>query len=55
MRMRLEVKKDGRKKARLILQGFREPKSWDIGGIDSPVAAMASIRTLIFMAGIHNR
>ena len=41
-----------KKKARLILQGFREPKSWDIGGIDSPVAAMASIRTLIFMAGI---
>ena len=52
MRMRLEQKKDGRKKARLILQGFREPRSWDIGGIDSPVAAMASIRTLLFMAGI---
>ena len=49
--MRLEPKKDGRKKARLVIQGIREPRSWDVGGIDSPVhvAAMATIRTLLFM------
>ena len=51
LRMRLEAKKDGRKKARLIVQGFREPTSWDVGGTDSPTAAMASIRTLLFMKG----
>ena len=53
MRMRLEAKKDGRRKGRLILQGFREPKSWDVGSNDSPVAAMATIRTLLFMAGLQ--
>ena len=52
LRMRLEAKKDGRKKARLIVQGFREPTSWDVGGTDSPTAAMASIRTLLFMKGL---
>ena len=52
LRMRLEAKKDGRKKARLIVQGFREPLSWDVGGTDSPTAAMASIRTLLFMHGL---
>ena len=52
LRMRLEAKKDGRKKARLIVQGFREPLSWDDGGTDSPTAAMASIRTLLFMHGL---
>ena len=35
LRMRLEAKKDGRKKARLIVQGFREPLSWDVGGTDT--------------------
>jgi len=29
--MILEAKSDGRKKGRLILQGFREPRSWDRG------------------------
>ena len=52
MRMRLEAKKDGRRKGRLIVQGFREPQSWDVGGTDSPVASIASIRTLLFMAGL---
>ena len=51
MRMRLEHKKDGRRKGRLIIQGFREPASWDRLGTDSPVAALSTIRTLIFMAG----
>ena len=51
LRMNLEPKKDGRKKGRLILQGFLEPKSWDGGSVDSPVASMTSIRTLLFMKG----
>ena len=51
LRMNLEPKRDGRKKCRLILQGFREPKAWDHGMTDSPVAALSSIRSLIFMDG----
>ncbi len=49
-----QFKKNGRKKARLIVQGFREPlilELWDVGGTDSPTAAMASLRTLLFMHG----
>ena len=38
LRMLLELKCDGRKKARLILQGFREPLEWDEGFVASPVA-----------------
>ena len=51
LRMNLEPKRDGRKKCRLILQGFREPKSWDRGTIDSPVAALSTIRAMVFMTG----
>jgi len=51
MRMRLVRKKCGRLKARLIVQGFREPKSWDVGGTDAPTAALSTIRTLLFMGG----
>ena len=51
LRMVLEKKRDGRFKGRLILQGFREPKSWDGGRIDSPVASLSSIRSLLFMSG----
>ena len=51
LRMRLEPKKDGRKKGRLILQGFREPASWDVTSTDSPTASMSTVRTLLFMAG----
>ena len=54
IRMRLEPKKDGRKKGRLILQGFREPSHWDRDGTDSPTAALSTIRTLLFMAGRHD-
>ena len=53
IRMRLEAKKDGRKKGRLILQGFREPSSWDRDGIDSPTASLSTVRTLLFMAGMQ--
>ena len=49
--MNLEPKRDSRKKARWLLQGFREPKAWDHGMNDSPVAALSSIRSLIFMDG----
>ena len=31
LRMILEAKRDGRKKGRLILQGFSEPHSWNRG------------------------
>ena len=49
MRINLEPKHDGRKKCRFILQGFREPRAWDgASGNDSPVAGMATIRTLVF-------
>ena len=50
LRMILEPKRDGRKKGRLVMQGFREPLEWDNGPTDSPVATMAAIRTLLFKA-----
>ena len=50
LRMILEAKRDGRKKGRLILQGFAEPYSWDNGiSSDSPVAYMSTIRCLLAM------
>ncbi len=49
--MRLVRKKDGRCKARLLVQGFREPITWDLGGSDSPTASRASVRSLLFMRG----
>ena len=53
LRMILEQKRDGRKKSRLILQGFSEPWSWENGkSTDSPVAYMTTLRMLIFMAGL---
>ena len=51
LRMILEAKKDGRKKCRLVLQGFREPIEWDVDSNASPVAYMSTIRSLIYMAG----
>ena len=51
MRMLLGVKKDGRRKARLILQGFKEPREWDLGSNVSPVAYPSSVRSLVFMGG----
>ena len=51
LRMLLELKRDGRKKARLILQGFREPKEWDEGSVSSPVVFPSSIRSFLFSAG----
>ena len=50
MRMILEQKKDGRRKGRLVLQGFMEPKWWSSGPTDSPVMATSAIRTIVFRA-----
>ena len=44
LRMLLELKRDGRKKARLILQGFREPMEWDEGSVASPVAFASTLK-----------
>ena len=51
MRMLLEAKKDGRRKARLVLQGFKEPTEWDLGSNVSPVAYPSTVRSLVFMGG----
>ena len=49
--MILELKRCGRKKGRLICQGFREPIEWDKGSNMSPVAFIDTIRMLILMNG----
>ena len=49
--MILELKRDMRKKGRLIRQGFREPLEWDIGSNFSPVTYLASVRTMLFANG----
>jgi hypothetical protein len=54
LRMLLELKRDGRKKARLILQGFREPMEWDEGSVASPVAFASTLRMLLFTAGLRS-
>ena len=48
LRMILEVKRDMRRKGRLVLQGFRAPSWWRVGSTDSPVVATAGLRALIF-------
>jgi len=50
LRMLLELKRCGRRKCRLILQGFKEPHYWDKEANDSPVAGYQAIRMLLFMA-----
>ena len=52
LRMLLELKRDGRKKARLILQGFREPMEWDEGSVASPVAFASTLRMLCLQQGL---
>ena len=51
LRMQLEAKKDGRSKARLLLQGFKEPAEWDLRSNVSPVVFPSTIKTLLFRAG----
>ena len=46
--MNPKPKKDGRFKMRLLVRGDTKPDSWSVGPIDSPVASMDSIRTLVF-------
>ena len=48
LRMLLEVKRDMRRKGRLVLQGFRAPSWWRVGSTDSPVVATAGLRAMIF-------
>ena len=50
-RMLLGVKKDGSRKARLVLQGFKKPTEWDTGSNASPVAYRSTVRSLVFMGG----
>ena len=55
LRMNPEPKKrTGRKKCRLIAQGFMEPYSWDPGPTDSPVVCFDSLGTLLFKGGRSN-
>ena len=51
LRMQLEPKKDGRRKARLLLQGFKEPAEWDIRSNVSPTVSPSTIKSLIYMTG----
>ena len=51
LRPQLEPKKDGRRKMRLLLLGYREPDEWDNEPNASPVAKMSTIRSLIFRSG----
>jgi hypothetical protein len=51
LRMILKTKKDSVNKARLVLQGFREPREWDVSSNVSPVAHPSTIKSLIFMKG----
>jgi hypothetical protein len=52
LRMLLAIKRDMRRKCRLVLQGFSEPEAWDEGrSVDSPVAYYETIRMLLAKAG----
>ena len=48
LRMNPEPKKDKRKKMRLLLKGFMEPKEWT-GKKDSPTVMPSSVKTLLAM------
>ena len=47
LRMLLGLMRDGRKKARLILQSFREPLEWDEGSVASPIAFASTLTVLL--------
>ena len=51
LKMLLHVKKSGRKKGRLVGQGFVEPGWLTAGKEDSPVASLSSVRTILFTGG----
>ena len=48
LRMNPEPKKGGRKKCRLLVRGYQEPKEWD-GKTDSPTALASTIKMLVAM------
>ena len=48
LRMNPEPKKDGRKKCRLLVKGFLEPKEWD-SKTDSPTVLASTVKQLIAM------
>ena len=48
LRMNPEPKKNGRKKMRLLLKGFLEPKEWT-GRSDSPTVMPSTVKTLVAM------
>ena len=52
--MLLDTKRDGRRKARLVALGYREPIEWDAKSNSSSVADISSIRTLLYKAGDPN-
>ena len=50
--MLLSVKRDGRRRGRLVLQGFSQPTEWDEGrSVDSPVAYQTTLRMLMARNG----
>ena len=49
LRMLLELKRDGRRKGRLIIN--KESVEWQTGSDASPVAYLESIRMMVFMCG----
>ena len=51
LRMILELKKDSRRKGRLVGQGFWEDVGLTGMHVDSPVASFATVRTILFQAG----
>jgi hypothetical protein len=51
LRMILEEKKDGRRKGRLVGQGFWEDACTTGLYVDSPVASFATARSLLFLTG----
>ena len=51
MRMILEEKRDGRKKGRLVVIGFREPYSHNERSNSSPVSDMSTVKSLLYKAG----
>ena len=48
LRMNPEPKKDGRKRMRLLLKGFLEPREWT-GKSDSPTVLPSTVKTLVAM------
>ena len=48
LRINPEPKKDGRRKMRLLLKGFMEPREWT-GKSDSPTVLPSTVKTLVAM------